>query len=230
MACTGIRRSGRSTRRTLTPLRPALRSRYSVRRLRDTHGDDLGGYRYTAFGEEYPADADTPAASVTQPLQWKGRWASTLAGGVYDIRARQWSPGIGAYTAIDGFKFRHKATTLWGWPHQNPSRFRDRTGHDDGPNDGGAPPGGPPGPPPPEGPNGPQCDPSSQCCPPPSGGGSGGGGGGRGGGDDGDGPGPGDPGPNRCNCICNDTNGSHWDAKDYWDCQKLCKPSSGYCK
>jgi len=26
-------------------------------------------YRYTAFGEEYATDADTPPASVTQPLQ-----------------------------------------------------------------------------------------------------------------------------------------------------------------
>ena len=68
----------------------------NVRRIRDPLGDDLGGYRYTAFGELYAADAATPAPSITQPLQWKGRWASSLAGGVYDVRARQWSPGPGS--------------------------------------------------------------------------------------------------------------------------------------
>jgi hypothetical protein len=129
----------------------------NVRRIRDVNGNDLGGYRYTAFGEEYPADATTPAPSISQPLQWKGRWASSLAGGIYDVRARQWSPGMGAFTAIDEFTFKHEATTLGGWPYQNPSRFRDHRGHDNGPNDGGLPPGGTPTP---------YCDPTSQCCPP----------------------------------------------------------------
>src|SRR3984957_19488087 len=69
----------------------------NVRRLRDINGNDLGGYRYSAFGIGYPADAGTPAAAIQQPLQWKARWASSLAGGVYDVRARQWSPGMAAF-------------------------------------------------------------------------------------------------------------------------------------
>jgi hypothetical protein len=56
----------------------------NVRRLRDALGNDLGGYRYTAFGELYPADATTPAPVIDQPLQWKGRWFSPLAG--WDLR------------------------------------------------------------------------------------------------------------------------------------------------
>jgi hypothetical protein len=68
----------------------------NVRRLRDATGADLGGYRYTAFGEMYAADATTPAPSVSQRMQWKARWVSTLAGGLYDVRARQWAPALGA--------------------------------------------------------------------------------------------------------------------------------------
>src|SRR6185312_8475888 len=38
----------------------------NMRRLRDSSGADLGGYRYTAFGGAFAADATTPAPSVTQ--------------------------------------------------------------------------------------------------------------------------------------------------------------------
>jgi len=100
----------------------------NVRRLRDTHGNDLGGYRYTAFGEEYATDADTPPASVTQPLQWKGRWASTLAGGIYDIRARQWSPGMGVFLQVDEFEYHDRGSTLWGWGGQSPVAKPDPAG------------------------------------------------------------------------------------------------------
>ena len=133
-----------------------------------------GLYRYTAFGEEYPADATTPAPSISQPLQWKGRWGSSLAGGIYDVRARQWSPGMGAFLQVDGFERHDLRSTLWGWPRQNPGRFRDPSGRDgvicpggegcSDPGDGGLPPGGPPGPPGPPGPA-PGCDPTTQCCP-----------------------------------------------------------------
>jgi hypothetical protein len=44
----------------------------NVRRLRDASGADLGGYRYTAFGQAFAADAQTPAAAIDQPLRWKG--------------------------------------------------------------------------------------------------------------------------------------------------------------
>ena len=100
----------------------------NVRRIRDINGVDLGGYRYSAFGESYPADATTPAPSIQQPLQWKGRWASTLAGGIYDVRARQWSPALGVFLQVDEFAFQSSRTTPWGWPSQNPVRFRDPRG------------------------------------------------------------------------------------------------------
>ena len=101
----------------------------NVRRLRDVNGTDLGGYRYTAFGEEYPEDATTPAATVSQPLQWKGRWSNPLASGIYDVRARQWSSGMGIFLQVDEFAFQSSRATLWGWPSQNPVRFRDPRGH-----------------------------------------------------------------------------------------------------
>ena len=102
----------------------------NVRRLRDPNGADLGGYRYTAFGQAYPADAGTPAPAIQQPLEWKARWFSSLAGGIYDVRARQWAPGMGAFTAVDEFEMHGNNSTLWGWPNQNPLRFLDPTGHD----------------------------------------------------------------------------------------------------
>lgn len=34
----------------------------------------------------------------------------------------------------------------------------------------------------------------------------------------------------RCNCFCYDQNKSHWDARDWNDCQKLCSPYGGKCK
>ena len=52
----------------------------NVRRLRDATGADLGGYRYTAFGQMETADAATPAPSFDQPLRWKGRWFENVAG------------------------------------------------------------------------------------------------------------------------------------------------------
>ncbi len=67
-------------------------------------------------------------SAITQPLRWKARWFSPVAGGTYDVRARQWSPELGVFLGIDEFRFRSKRTTLWGWPGQNPMRFGDPKG------------------------------------------------------------------------------------------------------
>jgi RHS repeat-associated protein len=101
----------------------------NVRRLRGTTGEDLGGYRYTAFGKAYPSDATTPQAQVDQPLRWKGRWFNALTG-LYDVRARQWSPELGVFVSADEFGLMRKDSTLWGWPGQNPLRWSDPTGQD----------------------------------------------------------------------------------------------------
>jgi hypothetical protein len=69
----------------------------NVRRLREPGGMDLGGYRYTAFASCTPPTWTRRPRNFTQPLQWKGRWFNSVAGGVYDVRARQWSPGIGVF-------------------------------------------------------------------------------------------------------------------------------------
>jgi RHS repeat-associated protein len=95
----------------------------NVRRLRRPDGSDAGGYRYSAFGTQYAG----PAPAVDQPLRWKGRWWSDF-GGVYDVRARQWSPALGAFTSVDEFQFHDARSTLWGWPNQNPTRYADKTG------------------------------------------------------------------------------------------------------
>jgi RHS repeat-associated protein len=88
-----------------------------------------GLYRYTAFGEAYPADATTPAPAIDQPLQWKARWLSPLAGGIYDVRARQWAPQIGAFLQIDQLEQHDDGTTLWGWARKSPVAFSDLDGH-----------------------------------------------------------------------------------------------------
>jgi RHS repeat-associated protein len=101
----------------------------NVRRLRGPAGEDLGGYRYTAFGKAYPTDATTPAAQLDQPLRWKGRWFNALTG-LYDMRARLWSPELAVFMCGDEIGLLRVESTLWGWPGQNPLRYRDPTGRD----------------------------------------------------------------------------------------------------
>jgi RHS repeat-associated protein len=95
----------------------------NVRALRASGGASLGAYRYSAFGQMLE---DT--TSITQPLRWKGRWFSTVAGGIYDVRARQWSPELAVFLSVDEFSWHHPSTTLWGWPRQNPVREADPLG------------------------------------------------------------------------------------------------------
>lgn len=101
---------------------------FNVRRLRASGGADLGGYRYSAFGQ-----TKITTTSASQPLQWKGRWASTVASGIYDVRARQWVPD-GVFLSVDAFEFFDVHSPSWAWPGQSPSRFSDPSGN--------APPGG----------------------------------------------------------------------------------------
>jgi RHS repeat-associated protein len=103
----------------------------NVRGLRASGGASIGGYRYSAFGQTLE---DT--SSITQPLRWKGRWFSPVAGGTYDVRARQWSPELGVFLTVDEFAWFSERTTLWGWPGMNPIRFDDLFGRG-----GDAPPG-----------------------------------------------------------------------------------------
>jgi len=94
---------------------------------------DLGGYKYTAFGKTLAADAGTPApmadgSPFEEPLRWQGRWYSALAGGVYDVRNRQWSPELGVFLSPDDFVFLSRTGTLWSWPAQSPLGWRDPSG------------------------------------------------------------------------------------------------------
>jgi RHS repeat-associated protein len=95
----------------------------NVRGLRASGGASLGGYRYAAFGQTLE---DT--SLIAQPLRWKARWFSPVAGGTYDVRARQWSPELGVFLSVDEYGWHDDRTTLWGWPWMNPPRFRDPSG------------------------------------------------------------------------------------------------------
>jgi RHS repeat-associated protein len=63
-------------------------------------------------------------------FRWKSRPFLNLAGGLYDMRARWWSPGMGAFLSIDQYAYHDARSTLWGWGGQNPIRWSDPTGHD----------------------------------------------------------------------------------------------------
>jgi RHS repeat-associated protein len=95
----------------------------NVRGLRASGGASLGGYRYSAFGQTVE---DT--SMINQPLRWKGRWFSPVAGGTYDVRARQWSPELGVFLEVDEFEFQDRSSTLWGWPGMSPFRKADPSG------------------------------------------------------------------------------------------------------
>jgi RHS repeat-associated protein len=48
--------------------------------------------------------------------------------GLYDVRARRWSPELGAFVSPDEFGLLRGDSTLWGWPGQNPLRYVDPSG------------------------------------------------------------------------------------------------------
>jgi len=107
----------------------------NVRRLRAAGGADMGGYRYSGFGKTYAADVAcnstepcTPAAAIDQPLRWKGRPFTGAAGGLYNMRARWWSPRLGVFLSMDALRYHDARSTLWGWPGQNPVRWSDPSG------------------------------------------------------------------------------------------------------
>jgi RHS repeat-associated protein len=105
----------------------------NVRRLRDAQGSDVGGFRYTAFGNGFAPDGATPAPTIDQPFRWKGRPFVNIAGGLYDMRARSWSPQLGTFLTIDRYAYHDATSTLWGWPGQNPILFADPLGSDGAP-------------------------------------------------------------------------------------------------
>ncbi|MDP9036445.1 MAG: hypothetical protein M3O50_16715 [Myxococcota bacterium] len=91
----------------------------NVRRLRDKTGADLGGYRYTAFGQMLAADGGTPAPSVEQPLRWKGRMFVDVAGGIYDgERGVGLLPEFALGTAFSGLSTSGGLTAVTSWAPQ----------------------------------------------------------------------------------------------------------------
>ena len=101
----------------------------NVRRLVTPDGDSVGGYDYTAFGRTLvPAD-DVLPSEYAQQLRWQGRpYFENGDEGIYDFRARWWSPELGAFTTADEFVYLTDTGTLWSWPGQNPIRYRDPSG------------------------------------------------------------------------------------------------------
>jgi RHS repeat-associated protein len=96
---------------------------------------DLGGYAYTAFGRPIaatdPGGLAAPKIDGTdyfQRIQWQGRWLYNRSGGLYNFRARFWSPQLGAFLQLDQYQFLSSGGTLWSWPGQNPFRWADPSG------------------------------------------------------------------------------------------------------
>jgi hypothetical protein len=46
------------------------------------------------------------------------------------VRAREWSPALGAFLQADELEYRDNSTTLWGWAGQSPALLADARGHD----------------------------------------------------------------------------------------------------
>jgi RHS repeat-associated protein len=63
-----------------------------------------------------------------QLLRWKGRPFESAAGGVYDMRARWWSPAAGQFLTVDRLEYFDATSTLWGWGNQSPARWSDPSG------------------------------------------------------------------------------------------------------
>ncbi|NRA35976.1 MAG: hypothetical protein HRU17_21860 [Polyangiaceae bacterium] len=101
----------------------------NVRRLVTPDGDSVGGYDYTAFGRTVTPTDDVLPSDFAQPLRWQGRPFFEHGGeGIYDFRARWWSPELGAFTTADEFYYLTDTGTLWSWPGQNPFALRDPSG------------------------------------------------------------------------------------------------------
>jgi len=45
------------------------------------------------------------------------------------MRARWWSPQVGAFLSIDELAYQDVRSTLWGWPRQNALKWSDPSGH-----------------------------------------------------------------------------------------------------
>ncbi len=114
----------------------------NVRRLRGGKplsgpalASDFGGYRYTAFGHLNTTDTTTPYPTVAgqryeQPLRWQSHWFLDVGPGLYDFKARVWSPDLATFLQPDEFGYLTRTGTLWSWPGQNPYRWRDPSGRD----------------------------------------------------------------------------------------------------
>jgi RHS repeat-associated protein len=68
--------------------------------------------------------------AAPQPLRWQSHWYIDSGSGLYDFRARVWSPELAAFLQPDEFGFLSHSGTLWSWPGQNPYRWRDPSGRD----------------------------------------------------------------------------------------------------
>jgi RHS repeat-associated protein len=66
--------------------------------------------------------------AAPQPLRWQSHWYIDSGSGLYDFRARVWSPELAAFLQPDEFGFLSHSGTLWSWPGQNPFRSRDPSG------------------------------------------------------------------------------------------------------
>ena len=103
----------------------------NVRRIRDPLGNDLAGIATRRSGRSTPRTPTPRAVALRSRCSGRGDGLATLAGGIYDVRARQWSPGMGVFLQVDEFEMHDRRSTLWGWPHMNPIRTRDPSGKGD---------------------------------------------------------------------------------------------------
>lgn len=95
-------------------------------------GQIEAGYDYDPFGN--PRRGDTlqpqpPATGPTNPLQYTGAYQDNTSGdGNYFLRARNYNPGTGRFTATDPMPQAGAAVSTYAYADNNPLAFTDPTG------------------------------------------------------------------------------------------------------
>jgi RHS repeat-associated protein len=100
----------------------------SVTDLLDDAGDRAVSYDYDAFGGPRAPPVPDATGAPDNPLRWAGQYADPT--GLYDMRARQYDPTVGQFTAPDplGGNADRNPQTVYGYAGSNPLLYTDPSG------------------------------------------------------------------------------------------------------
>ncbi|MFC6285536.1 DUF6531 domain-containing protein [Nocardioides sp. GCM10027113] len=103
----------------------------SVTEVTDTTGERALSYDYTPYGEQRgPPAPDAAGAPAHQPYRYTGEYLDPTTG-LYNLRARQYDPALGRFTATDplgGTLDAVPGTSLYAYANNNPLLYTDPSG------------------------------------------------------------------------------------------------------